>query len=72
MAHAVDLIQSLEQLTDDRPDLMAGDTVKDMTADAVESGQAAVDDAGMDAESEVDKMKDDLGAQMNEEMNKLP
>ncbi|MEH6358386.1 MAG: hypothetical protein V7745_05320 [Pseudomonadales bacterium] len=59
----------------------AVDSVKDMTVDAVESGQAAVDDAvkgvqdkmsgsdaDMDAESEIDKMKDDLGAQMN----KLP
>ena len=27
MAHAVDLIQSVEQLTDDRPDLSPGDSV---------------------------------------------
>jgi large subunit ribosomal protein L19 len=27
MAHAVDLIQSIEQLKDDRPDLLPGDTV---------------------------------------------
>ena len=27
MAHAVDLLQSVEQLTDDRPDLLSGDTV---------------------------------------------
>lgn len=27
MAHAVDLIQSVEQLTDDRPDVQPGDTV---------------------------------------------
>lgn len=27
MAHAVDLIQSVEQLTDERPELMPGDTV---------------------------------------------
>jgi len=27
MAHAVDLLQSVEQLTDDRPDLLPGDTV---------------------------------------------
>jgi len=27
MAHAVDLIQSVEQLTEDRPDLYPGDTV---------------------------------------------
>jgi large subunit ribosomal protein L19 len=27
MAHAVDLIQSVEQLTEDRPEIMPGDTV---------------------------------------------
>ncbi len=27
MAHAVDLLQSIEQLTDDKPELSAGDTV---------------------------------------------
>lgn len=27
MAHAVDLLQSIEQLTDDRPELLPGDTI---------------------------------------------
>jgi hypothetical protein len=53
----------------------AVDKVKDMTAEAVKSGEAAVssmkdkmtgsDAADIDAESEADKMKDDLGSHMN-------
>ena len=55
---------------------MAGDAMsgaKDAAAGAVDTVKDVQDkmadsDAGMDAESEIDKMKDDLGAQMN----KLP